>query len=334
MMVAFPPADFRLLRFWSDDYPAQLRLSAWTDVLSRMLLKAQVEPLNGALFQVDACLRALPGVHFGAGLWSPAVTRRTRAIANSDRRGFYILINTEGPLRIEAGEEVALDEGDAIFLACSQEVSIVRSLAGRLTCARVDEAQFKALVPDANSFNGLVIRHGNEALRLLTTYLRDLDDKQSLVAGEVRGLVIAHIFNLLALVLNSTREAARASRAEGPGALRLRAIKQFVADHLVDQELSIGRIAEANQLSSRQVQRLFESEETTFSEYLLLKRLQGVHQILTDLRYAQRGISDIALANGFGDISYFNRAFRNHYGASPTAIRRAAMGRATLPPTA
>jgi AraC-like DNA-binding protein len=333
-MAAFPPADFRLLRFWSDDYPAQKRLHAWTDVLSRMLLKAQVEPLNDAPFQVDACLRALPGVHFGAGLWSPAITRRTRAIANSDRNGYYLVINTEGPLRIRAGEESLLDEGDAIFLSCIQEVSIIRSVPGRLTCARVNEAQFKALVPDAQTLNGIVIRRGNEALRLLTTYLRDIDDKQSLLAPEVRQAVVAHIFHLLALTLNSTRDAARARQSEGPGAARLRAIKQYVTEHLVDQELSIGRAAENNHLSARQVQRLFEAEDTTFSEYLLLKRLQSVHQVLTDPRNVQRGISDIALASGFGDVSYFNRAFRNHYGASPTAIRQAAMGRATLPPTA
>jgi len=48
-----------------------------------------------------------------------------------------------------------------------------------------------------------------------------------------------------------------------------------------------------------------------------------VHAALTDSRQAQRSISEIALASGFGDVSYFNRAFRNHYGASPTAIRRA-----------
>lgn len=333
-MAAFPPADFRLLRFWSDDYPAQKRLSAWTETLSRMLLRAQVEPLNNAPFQVDACLRALPGVHFGAGLWSAAATRRTKAIANADRRGFYILINTEGPLQIRAFEETILDEGDAIFLSCAQEVSIVRNVAGRLTCARVDEVQFKTLVPDAASLNGLVIRRGNEALRLLTTYLRDIDDKQSLLSAGMRHLVVAHIFNLLALTLNSTRDAARARQSESPGTLRLRAIKQYLTDHLVDQEMSVGRVAEANHLSARQIQRLFEAEDTTFSEYLLLKRLQTVHQTLIDARQVQRGISDIALANGFSDVSYFNRAFRNHYGASPTAIRRAATGRATLPPTA
>ncbi len=94
-----------------------------------------------------------------------------------------------------------------------------------------------------------------------------------------------------------------------------------MSDNLADQELSTSRVAAASRMSARQVQRLFESDETTFSEFLLLQRLRNVHAALTDSRQAHRSISDIALASGFGDVSYFNRAFRNHYGASPTAIR-------------
>jgi len=326
--MAFPPADYRLLRFWSDDYPAPRRLSAWTEVLSRMLIKAQVEQLSDAPFQVDACLRALPGVHFGAALWGPSVTRRTKEIARSDSKGFYIVINTEGLLRVRTQEgEVMLNEGDAMFLSCAQEVSLMRPEAGRLTCARIDPAQFKFLVPDAEDCGGTLIRHGNEALRMLMSYLRDLDDKQGLTNAEVRALVVSHIFALIALTLNSARDAAQASKAATPNAARLRAIKQYAAEHLSDQDLSIARVASANRLSPRQVQRLFEADDTTFSEYLLLKRLQSVHAVLTDLRQSHRSVSDIALAAGFGDVSYFNRAFRNHYGASPTAIRHSAAAR-------
>lgn len=333
--MAFPPSDFRLLRFWSDDYPASKRLSAWTEVLSRMLLKAKVEQLTDTPFQVDACLRALPGVHFGAGLWGPSVTRRTREIVASDPKGFYIIINTEGLLRVRTpSDETMLNEGDAVFLSCAEEVHMMRPESGRLTCARVDAKQFKFLMPDAEDCGGLVIRHGNEALRVLTTYLRDLDDKQGLTTAEVRSLVVGHIFQLIALVLNTARDAAEASKTAGPSALKLRAIKQYIADHLSDQDLAIAQAAAANRLSARQVQRLFEADDTTFSEFLLTKRLQSVHAVLTDLRQSHRGISDIALASGFGDVSYFNRAFRGHYGASPTAIRQSAAARATLPPSA
>jgi AraC-like DNA-binding protein len=333
--MTFPPSDFRLLRFWSGDYPANRRLEAWSEVLSRMLLRADLEPLSDEPFQVDACLRALPGVHFGAGLFGPSISRRTREIVAADGDGFYIVVNTEGPLRIRIGEtDIVLDEGDACFLSCTQEVNIARPSAGRLTCARVDAQRFRTVVPDADRLSGEVIRRGNEALRLFTIYLRDMDDNQSLTSEAVRDLVVGHIFSLLALVLNSTRDAALASEAASLGTVRLRAIKQFIAGNLAEQELSIARVAAANRLSARQVQRLFEAEETTFSEFLLLMRLQSVHAVLTDLREAHRSISDIALDNGFGDVSYFNRAFRTHYGASPTAIRRSAQARTNLPPMA
>jgi AraC-like DNA-binding protein len=34
-------------------------------------------------------------------------------------------------------------------------------------------------------------------------------------------------------------------------------------------------------------------------------------------------ISSIAFESGFGDLSYFNRAFRRQYGAAPSEIRSA-----------
>jgi len=320
--VAFPPSDFRLLRFWSDDHPPNERLAVWTDVLCRMLLKVKVEPLTDAPFQVDAGLRALPDVHFGTGLFGPLIARRTPDIIATDDKDFYIIVNIEGPFRVRLPRtEFILDEGDACFLSCAEEAYFIRPVPGRLICARVNGTRLKSEMPDAMDFSGQVIRRGNEPLRMFSTYLRDIDDHQGLTNAELRSLVIAHIFKLLALTLNATRETVPVATSN---AARLHTIKQFVLDNLVDQELSTSRVAAANRMSMRQIQRLFESDDTTFSEFLLLQRLRNVHGALTDSRQAHRSISDIALASGFGDVSYFNRAFRNHYGASPTAIRRAA----------
>jgi AraC-like DNA-binding protein len=331
--MSFPPSDFRLLRFWSDDYPPDQRLPAWSDALNRMLVKAVVEPLTSTPFQVDASLRALPGVHFGSGLVGASITRRTREIVAADNQDFYILVNIEGPLRIRFPDiEIMLDEGDACFLSCAEEVNFIRPSAGRQTCARFDATRLKSQLSDAADLSRQVIRRGNEALRLFTTYLDDMDDHQSLTGADMRALVVAHIFSLIALVLNSSRD--RAGAAVTPTAAKLDTIKKFITDNLADQDLSTARVATMSQMSARQVQRMFEAEETTFSEFLLLKRLQSVHAALMDSRQASRGISDIAFAAGFGDVSYFNRAFRNHYGASPTAIRRSASGNAPLEPTA
>lgn len=331
--MAFPQSDFRLLRFWSEDHEPHLRLPDWTEVLSRMLLKVDVEPLTPTPIQVDASLRLLPGVRFGSGQLSAMLIQRTRAAAAADREGFLIVINTEGPLTMRvAGRESALEEGDGCFLRCSDEMAFIRHTTGRHACARVDGARLRALVPDADELSGLVIHRGDEGLRMLTTYLRTLDDSQGLTGADLRAMTVGHIFNLLVLVLHC----ARATTAGGlsPAETRRRAIKRYVADHLADQELSVAQVASANALSARQVQRLFEAEDTTFSEFLLVKRLENVHAVLTDVRQAHLSISSIALAGGFGDVSYFNRTFRDYYGASPTAIRQATADRRNLPPMA
>jgi AraC-like DNA-binding protein len=65
------------------------------------------------------------------------------------------------------------------------------------------------------------------------------------------------------------------------------------------------------------VQVLLKDEGTTFSEFALHARLGHVYAA----RKRDRSIGDIAFECGFGDVSYFNRAFRRRYGASPTETR-------------
>ncbi|HEY7458682.1 MAG TPA: helix-turn-helix transcriptional regulator [Xanthobacteraceae bacterium] len=74
-------------------------------------------------------------------------------------------------------------------------------------------------------------------------------------------------------------------------------------------------------MTPRYVQLLFEREGTTFSEYVLNKRLARAHRMLADPRYVTWTVTDVALEAGFGDVSYFNRRFRRRYGARPTDVR-------------
>jgi AraC-like DNA-binding protein len=71
---------------------------------------------------------------------------------------------------------------------------------------------------------------------------------------------------------------------------------------------------------------LLESDATTFSELVLGQRLHRAHQLLTDQRRSDRTVSSIAFDAGFGDLSYFNRAFRRRYGATPSDVRKKARG--------
>ncbi|MER9307142.1 helix-turn-helix domain-containing protein [Mesorhizobium sp. M0293] len=59
----------------------------------------------------------------------------------------------------------------------------------------------------------------------------------------------------------------------------------------------------------------------TLEQRVTSLRLRKAFDMLTSPQFDKLKISEIALAAGFNDISYFNRAFRRTFGLSPTQSR-------------
>jgi AraC-like DNA-binding protein len=103
-------------------------------------------------------------------------------------------------------------------------------------------------------------------------------------------------------------------------------IKAFIDARLEDPELSSSRIAEAHNISPRYLQKLFESEQTTVTDWIRGRRLEHCRTDLLDPRFAHTSIGAIAARWGLIDSSYFSRLFKTAYGASPRDYRsRAAL---------
>lgn len=107
----------------------------------------------------------------------------------------------------------------------------------------------------------------------------------------------------------------------GVRAARLRAIKVDIGKHLCEPALSLDMIAMRQGISPRYVRKLFQEEQTTFSDFVLLLRLERSRQLLHSPAQAISTIALIAHACGFNDLSYFNRTFRRRYGTTPTDFR-------------
>jgi AraC-like DNA-binding protein len=104
-------------------------------------------------------------------------------------------------------------------------------------------------------------------------------------------------------------------------AARFRAIKLDIANSLGRPDLSVATLADRHACTPRSLQRLFEAEGTTFTDYVLAERLAWAHLLLSDPGRDGDKISAIAYECGFGDISYFNRMFRRRFGVVPSEIR-------------
>lgn len=143
----------------------------------------------------------------------------------------------------------------------------------------------------------------------------------ALGSAAFRKIVVAHLVDLAALAIGATRDADAQIAKRGLKAVRLQKVKRDIIENLGSADLSVGAVAERRRLTVRCVERLFEEEGTTFSHYVLERRLVRVRGMLTSPLCKLRPISELAYANGFGDISNFNRAFRRHFGAAPSEVR-------------
>ena len=155
------------------------------------------------------------------------------------------------------------------------------------------------------------------ALRLLTGYLWILRGGRLLQDPVLHPLAVAHIRDLLGLVLGTAAGEQANRRAQ---AVRLRDIKIYIAENL-GEPLSLAAAAARQGVTPRYVRRLFEQEGTSFTRYVLEQRLAAAHRMLRDPHLADRPITSIAYDVGFGDLSYFNRTFRRRYGDTPSAFR-------------
>ncbi|NIZ12130.1 helix-turn-helix domain-containing protein [Phaeobacter sp. HF9A] len=103
---------------------------------------------------------------------------------------------------------------------------------------------------------------------------------------------------------------------------RLERVQRSLRDQLRDPDLDLSRVAAQQGMSLRTLQRLFQCEGLSPTQWVAEQRLQRVASLLRDPAQAKRSITDIALSCGFGDLSHFSRAFRQRYGASAREWRR------------
>jgi len=133
-------------------------------------------------------------------------------------------------------------------------------------------------------------------------------------------MAAVHFNEILPLVIGYLNEADTATG----GSDRLEQIRAYIHKHLADPDLSVARMAQLQGVTPRQVQKLFQTEGTTFSKYLLDCRLAAARNAILQSG-EERPISTIAYEVGFGDLSYFNRTFRRHFGQSPSQLRKGGM---------
>jgi AraC-like DNA-binding protein len=238
---------------------------------------------------------------------------------------FVICINRgDTPmLTQQLGRKAAVDPGAAVLMSMTEPGS-VRANAFNYLMVGVPRTELAALIPDLDDATirpldpaGAPLRH----LRRYVAFLHSSDNAESDPA--LAGHIHTTLKDLFALTVGAGRDAAHVARMRGLRAARLREILAAIRANFANPAFSPRHLAQRLALSPRYVQALLHETGVSFTERVLELRLQKARAMLMSHQNGRLRVSEIAYTCGFGEISYFNQAFRRRFGASPMQYRGA-----------
>jgi AraC-like DNA-binding protein len=304
-------------RFSSSDLPASERARAIRQLRERGLLP--VEPLGERSADVSIVKRFLPSI----GILSATlcgVRQDGGRPGDLDGDDLFLGMNLAGRCVVaQRGREIEPRSNDAVFVdPAAGAFAIVRPTPGRFLGLRIARSALAPLMTGRDAGPMRLVPAASCTLRLLRCYARTLL-RSGAAPPQAAHIVARHLVDLVALSIDAGRHDARHEATIR--AARLHAIKADILANLTDGGLTIAAIAARHRVSPRYIHKLFESEQLTFSRFVLAQRLEQAYRALRNHRDDASSISAIAYGVGFGDLSYFNRTFRLRYGATPSDVR-------------
>jgi AraC-like DNA-binding protein len=314
-------------RFSTDNMPPHERARAVREMHERCTLPIKpepMEPLSDQRVRVNVTQWALPGL----GIMSGALSGLRQQIepehsAPTGADDVFLAFNCAGvSVMTQRNDEVVVRDGDAsLAIRGAKGLSVARPKSVRFIGLRFPLTALSPLVPNLHHSEIRVLPRGTDALKLLRKYVGLIAQESALTTSELQRAAVVHVYDLAAVALGTAADRADLARHRGVRAARLETIKADVIAHLVDGDLSAAMVADRQRMSLRYLQKLFEIDGTSFSEFVLDQRLAKAYRMLTNPLHFHRAIGNLAYEVGFNDLSYFNRAFRRRYGLTPSEVR-------------
>lgn len=312
-----------VMHFSTDALPERHRAEIMREMFGRAIINCEFEPLPDVPVSMDKVMRSFPDFGLSAGTSSAMNCLRTLQLIDSD--DFILTVALSGGGTIYGhGRETQIGGGAAALTRSADPHRFCIYSKTETITFRLGIGRIAPLIADLDAALNRRIPADTEALRLLVHYAGALLRRNTLETPEVCSMVSTHLHDLAALAIGATPDVAVVAAGRGIRAARLRAIKDDIRKHSLDERLSVADVAKRHHVTPRYVQLLFESDGATFSGYVIEQRLTSACRMLGAAQFDDWTIGAIAFEAGFSNLSYFNRTFRRRYGVTPSDVREAA----------
>ncbi len=292
-------------------------LAYWRDSVCHAILELGVEAPADESFQAHLEQSPLgPATVNFVEATAQSVARTRGAISRSRAAVFHLLHLRAGQFELQDAERsIVLHAGDCVLVDSTEPHTARCPVSTRCLIVQFPRDWLRGWLPAPEEIVDRVLRPQTGWSSALAAALASLRPDTLDALALPRGSVAEQIAALLAL--SAGRAIPRPSYRDQLYAR----ISQALRDRYYEVSLSPAALASAHAISKRYLHFLFARAGTTFSEELLRVRLQRARQLLSDGRFADMPIGEIAAHCGFAEPSYFARCFRRRFGSAPGAYR-------------
>ncbi|PCH99050.1 MAG: hypothetical protein COB84_00295 [Rhodobacteraceae bacterium] len=247
-----------------------------------------------------------------------SISRRLeRHMVDEDNSYYFACLPLKGGMNIKhLGRDCTLKSGALTLLTSTEEYEIAMSDIMDAIWLRIPAKllQSHAISVDEILGRPLDVQHGLGLVAKQMMYEVLTDGKQLSARGAK--VFSQSLLSFLGEVIDSSLCDDMPAASRGRRKILARA-RDFIEEHIYDDEVNPQLIANGIGISSRYLSEIFAAEGTSPMRWVRRRRLEMCRMELEKQIGGQQLICEIAYSMGFSNVSSFNRAFKAHFGHSP-----------------
>jgi len=309
--------------------PPRERFDYWHDVVGRNLVDLDYRLIGEGQFDATISATPMSALQLCRIQASPhSATRSSAGISRAESESIVFNFVLSGSLVAEQDGRVArLKVGDGALCDADRPYRLHSAEAYELASIRIPRQSVTSRVCHLNRLSAYNFSERGELAPMVFAYLSRMVDRAPNLSGSAGIRVSQNFAELLIAMVAEFTESASLPLTEYRG-LALMRVKETVERNLGSIDLTPATLAAELKLSPRYINQLLEAEGTSLSRYIWGRRLERAAEQLKDPGLRGRSVSQIAMDNGFNDLSHFSKSFRGRFDLSPRDYRNLSLSQA------
>lgn len=254
-----------------------------------------------------------------------SIARNRDGIRSDEHEHIYFILQARGELNVEHnGRNNRLAAGDSLLFDSTKEGALYfHQQTGHFLSVHMPRQTFLADCRNPVEIGSKISSDHPLSVALQNQLSRLINGRK---AAEVKMAGPGLLFEIIRLAFSRPDERFDAGHL-ADSAQRYDFALELINRNLSQAYLTLPWLGTQMMLSTRQLQRVFSEQGTSFSRTVREKRLKYVVEMLKARKKAVSNdtICELAFDAGFRDISNFNRAFKAQYGKAPREYKQELM---------